>query len=459
MYIDKVKNTTKFLSLALMGVVLSLSSCASPFDALGYGQVVVDFGGQSRGPEAPASISSVELSVTAAGMQTIYVTLSGTTLNTTLDIPAGKARSIEVLAKDSSGQLRFKGIKTLDVKAGETLGLEIQMVAVYALLYDANGADSGTVPTPLYKMAGDSATMAANSGGLSKLGYSFSGWNTASNGTGTDYVVGQAIVMPAADITLYAKWGINQYSIIYFDNGKSSGDVPPMMNSDFGTAVVIADNLAGLVGPLIQDGIHRRFTGWNTDSGGLGTTYLPGDSLILGPANVVLFAQYQSAGTIVGQIGPAGGLIFYENPTYGADGWRYLESALTDQAASGVQVWSNVSTTLIPENFADIGKGLENSAAIIAQLGHATSAALLCDNYSFGGFDDWFLPSELELGLMYINLKGAALGGFSLNYYWSSTESLTPSYARRQHFNTGVVTETAKTANTMWIRAIRRFLN
>ena len=34
-----------------------------------------------------------------------------------------------------------------------------------------------------------------------------------------------------------------------------------------------------------------------------------------------------------GDVGPAGGLIFYVNPNYAADGWRYLEAAPFDQSA------------------------------------------------------------------------------------------------------------------------------
>ena len=34
-----------------------------------------------------------------------------------------------------------------------------------------------------------------------------------------------------------------------------------------------------------------------------------------------------TAGYALGDIGPAGGYIFYENPNYAADGWRYLEAA------------------------------------------------------------------------------------------------------------------------------------
>ena len=40
-----------------------------------------------------------------------------------------------------------------------------------------------------------------------------------------------------------------------------------------------------------------------------------------------------TAGYAVGDVGPAGGFVFYENPNFAADGWRYLEAAPFDQSA------------------------------------------------------------------------------------------------------------------------------
>jgi len=42
-------------------------------------------------------------------------------------------------------------------------------------------------------------------------------------------------------------------------------------------------------------------------------------------------------------------------------------------------------------------------------------------NYDGGGFQDWRLPTEYELDLMYVNLKKRNLGDFDGYYYWSSS--------------------------------------
>ena len=76
----------------------------------------------------------------------------------------------------------------------------------YTLTYDGNGNTGGTAPVDnnLY-YSGDGAIASQNSGNLVKTASTFSGWNTQSNGLGTDIAVGQYITV-TGDTTLYAKW-------------------------------------------------------------------------------------------------------------------------------------------------------------------------------------------------------------------------------------------------------------
>jgi hypothetical protein len=136
--------------------------------------------------------------------------------------------------------------------------------------------------------------------------------------------------------------------------------------------------------------------------------------------------QTSSAGTSsatkavynVGDIGPAGGLIFYDKGSY-SDGWRYLEAAPNDQS-TGIP-WSTGSNIDIKTGTA-VGTGKANTDAIIAAQGSGNYAASLCKNLSINGFSDWFLPSKDELALMYTNLKKAGLGGFGEGWLWSSSQ-------------------------------------
>ena len=57
----------------------------------------------------------------------------------------------------------------------------------YTVEYNVNGNASGTLPIPQYMdpyISGTtSITLRTNSGVLAKTGFTFSGWNTAANGT------------------------------------------------------------------------------------------------------------------------------------------------------------------------------------------------------------------------------------------------------------------------------------
>ena len=92
-------------------------------------------------------------------------------------------------------------------------------------------------------------------------------------------------------------------------------------------------------------------------------------------------------------------------------------------------------------------------------------AARLCNELQIieGGtaYGDWYLPSKYELNLMYQNIgQGNALelgnvGGFTNNFYWSSTESDFAS-AWIQKFFFGDQNDGSK-SSTYYVRAVRAF--
>ena len=71
---------------------------------------------------------------------------------------------------------------------------------------------------------------------------------------------------------------------------------------------------------------------------------------------------------------------------------RGLVVALTNQSEGAA--WSNVTNQLAGAR--SLWNGLENSNLIVNQTGHSSSAAKLCLDYSYNGFDDWYLPSRSE---------------------------------------------------------------
>lgn len=77
--------------------------------------------------------------------------------------------------------------------------------ATYEVTYDAN---TGTGMPPedenSYK-TGDSVTVLAE-GSIAKAGCTFAGWNTQSDGMGTDRATGSSFTMGSTNVTLYAVW-------------------------------------------------------------------------------------------------------------------------------------------------------------------------------------------------------------------------------------------------------------
>jgi hypothetical protein len=143
----------------------------------------------------------------------------------------------------------------------------------------------------------------------------------------------------------------------------------------------------------------------------------------------------KNSGYLFGDTGPAGGIVFYDKGSTN-DGWRYLEAAPTDLGSS-VQ-WGAYGKE-VGGTGTEVGSGKLNTQLIVDRLrllGESGKAAQLCTQYRGGGMSDWFLPSKDELDLMYMNLKAKGLGGFSNNYYWSSSE-YNGNGAWGQSFSTG----------------------
>ena len=167
-----------------------------------------------------------------------------------------------------------------------------------------------------------------------------------------------------------------------------------------------------------------------------------------------------SSGYYVGElIGTNGedGVVFYVDET----GQHGLICSKTDiDGGSGV-VWSNIDNVEIGATAQSQFNGVTNTAAIIGQSGHTSSAAKLCADYSTTNTSagDWYLPSIDELSKIYhakyeIN-KALNVNSFALTYYWSSTE-LTSSYAWDYSFIYGYSNYFTKD-NPYSVRAVRAF--
>jgi hypothetical protein len=157
----------------------------------------------------------------------------------------------------------------------------------------------------------------------------------------------------------------------------------------------------------------------------------------------------------IGDEGPAGGIIFYDKGTF-SEGWRYLEAAPPE--TEWIAEWGAVGTNIVNTGIG-IGSGKENTemlAFAFTRLRDLGGAALTCSKMMYDGFNDWFLPSQGELNLMYKNLKRKGLGDFADEYYWSSTQY--HHYAAcAQNFTNGIQQNEWYKGVPSRVRAIRSF--
>ncbi|HMO63323.1 MAG TPA: InlB B-repeat-containing protein, partial [Ferruginibacter sp.] len=164
----------------------------------------------------------------------------------------------------------------------------------YTLTYNGNTNTSGTAPTDGSSpyAAGATVTVLGNTGGLAKTGYTFDGWNTAADGSGTNRAPASTFSMPAANTTLFAKWLINTYTVTYNGNTNTGGTAPVDGSSpyNFGSNVTILGP-----GTLTKTGFN--FAGWNTAADGSGTAFAADDPITGIDANYTLYAQWSEAGT------------------------------------------------------------------------------------------------------------------------------------------------------------------
>ena len=91
---------------------------------------------------------------------------------------------------------------------------------------------------------------------------------------------------PTEDVTLYAKWVSEMYTITYNANGATGGTVPETVQVEKGSSFVISAN----TGKLTKTGY--AFTKWSTSTDGTsGQSYAPGYSLTPSK-NMTLYAQW-----------------------------------------------------------------------------------------------------------------------------------------------------------------------
>ena len=114
-----------------------------------------------------------------------------------------------------------------------------------------------------------------------RTGYTFAGWNTAANGSGTAYANNENYNF-SADATLYAQWTANNNTITFNGNGADGGTTSTQTLATGATANLNANGYTRT---------GYTFVGWATTAGG-NVAYTDGQSYTMGTANVNLYAKW-----------------------------------------------------------------------------------------------------------------------------------------------------------------------
>ena len=208
------------------------------------------------------------------------------------------------------------------------ISLHVSAPEGHWLVFDENG-NGATYNAPRFIKAGQTTS---NEGLLEMVrnGYTFGGWYTDAACTNSVGAAG-ASYTPTENITIYAKWTANTYTVTYDKNTDDTtvAGIPANQTKTYAT------NLTLDAGVPTRDGY--TFLRWNTAADGNGTAYLPGATLstdyatgVEGDDTVTLYAIWQ-ANTYVIEYAKGDG----ESGSTGSTTVRYDQLASAVLAANG----------------------------------------------------------------------------------------------------------------------------
>jgi uncharacterized repeat protein (TIGR02543 family) len=271
-----------------------------------------------------------------------------------------------------------------------------------------------------------------------KEGYTFGGWYTEVNGGGTEFTADTEVT---ENITVYAKWNSYLYEVT-FDSQDATTNADPTSKSGISPDTTVD------VLPTAPEKTGYTFGGWFTEVNGGGTEFTS-STVVTG--DITVYAEWHY---VIGDVGPAGGYIFYDKGSY-SDGWRYLEAA----PASNEEFTTWGENVTVGTDTA-IGSGANNTVIIVKKLGESAYAAKYCADLVVTKeeveYDDWFLPSRGEINYIYLNLASKNLGGFShMQAYWSSSENIGYNVWSQYSFSVGQYP--CNRDSQLWVRPVRAF--
>ncbi len=150
----------------------------------------------------------------------------------------------------------------------------------YTVSYNANGGTGA--PNSQTKNHGSNLTL--SSGVPTRSGYSFLGWATSAGATAAEYQPG-GTYSGNANLTLYAVWKVNTYTVSYNANGGTGAPATETFKM----------NSYGIVSDQIPTREGYRFLGWCLNSNADSADFQPGD-LFTSSGNIVFYAVWEALG-------------------------------------------------------------------------------------------------------------------------------------------------------------------
>lgn len=138
--------------------------------------------------------------------------------------------------------------------------------ATYRVTYHANGGTGGVPADETGYTPGAEVNVLANTGNMYMTGYRFGGWNTKSDGSGTNYAAGSTFIMGSADVDLYAKWDSYTYVVTFDSQGAGTNAYPEQV-------IVSTPNIYVAALPSVPVRTGYIFGGWWTLPNGGGTQF------------------------------------------------------------------------------------------------------------------------------------------------------------------------------------------
>jgi uncharacterized repeat protein (TIGR02543 family) len=233
-------------------------------------------------------------------------------------------------------------------------------VPTFSVTFNSNGG-TGTMSN---QTASTSTNLTTNT--FTRTGYTFAGWNTLANGSGTAYADGASYPFTAST-TLYAQWTPTNNTITFDKNAAdATGSTPSQI-----LATATSANLTA-------NGYSRpgySFGGWATTAGGA-AVYGDGALYLMGAVNVTLYAVWITTSPFVTTSGTLSAL----STTYGTASGNTtftisagnLTGALVVSPPSGFEVstssGSGFTTSL------DLGSSNRTNTPIYVRLATTTGA-------------------------------------------------------------------------------------